>query len=75
MLEDSNTTDNEIETLENYNNDEVASIIGDMLKDTVSRVKSIDYKEDVEFVRNSDMTRQCPKCDKKFGWLADLHDI
>ena len=72
LLEDSETPDDEIEILENHGNDDVATIIGDVLKETVKRAETKDKMENAEFVRNYDMTRPCPNCEKKFGGLADL---
>ena len=67
VLENNDNDDDEIKkVLENSDNDDVANIIGEVLQETAHRANRKDMKE------NTDMTRQCPKCDKKFGWLADL---
>ena len=73
MLDDSRDTNIELEVIDNKEADEdVANIIGEVLKETEKRVELEDETVYHSFARNEDMTRQCQHCDQRFAWLVDL---
>ena len=73
LHDDSRDTNILPEILDNKEADEdVTNIIGEVLKETVERVERENETVHHNYARNEDMTRQCPHCDQKFGWLVDL---